>query len=270
MLVNGVDVLNPEQPINPNIEINMLRQKNKELQERLRAYEMQNNSSSRVKPRLKSVYTSNDNTNIKDIAYIESLEQKVAQLEQRLLENCLNDFSSDNIFENNDGVSLDQYNALQRKYENLQEEIKEKDKQLTILRNKLDLIKSKYMETETMISGFKNTAKKVTDNKAMKKSAMILEIAIKYNKTPSEIIKETGFSKTTVYNALSVTKDNDKERIKQIGMMFPTLFDGVDIISWYESQVIKKLHLLTYEEVKTRTGFKYVFDNKLKNRINQG
>lgn len=58
----------------------------------------------------------------------------------------------------------------------------------------------------------------------------------------------------TVYRALSVKGDNDKKRIVSVYTTYPEIFEehGIskeELIHWFESQRISKLHLISQEEL---------------------
>ena len=72
------------------------------------------------------------------------------------------------------------------------------------------------------------------------KSATVLLETIKNHKTPREISEETGINQRVIYNILSVTKQNDRERIRMIVDIHKDLFADVDVDAWFDARYEKK------------------------------
>lgn len=77
----------------------------------------------------------------------------------------------------------------------------------------------------------------------------------------TRVIASSYFGKevkpATIYRALSVKEDKDRERILNLYAEYSEQFDGVskqELIQWFETTRIKKLHLLSKEDFISKYG----------------
>ena len=150
--------------------------------------------------------------------------------------------------------------------------ILDKDKEITALKNNVaapEEIENLRMEIASLKEKrSSNTLKarekalEVKRKKAKELASIIVSLAMK--KYSAEEIREILYSDysrevkpATIYRAISVREDNDRQRILDLYNSFPENFQGVseqDIIKWFETNRVKKLHLITKEEFIKKYG----------------
>lgn len=176
-------------------------------------------------------------------------------------------------------VSYEVFKKEKAKVAQLKEELErcnrlilDKDKEITALKNNVaapEEIENLRMEIASLKEKrSSNTLKarekalEVKGKKAKELASIIVSLAMK--KYSAEEIREILYSDysrevkpATVYRAISVREDNDRQRILDLYNSFPENFQGVfeqDIIKWFEANRIKKLHLITKEEFIKKYG----------------
>lgn len=94
--------------------------------------------------------------------------------------------------------------------------------------------------------------------KSDKTAAMIISLAVqRYDVETIQQILSDKVKPATIYRAISVKEDKDRERILNLYAEYPNEFNGVsekELIQWFEATRIKKLHLIKKEEFISKYG----------------
>lgn len=158
--------------------------------------------------------------------------------------------------------------------EPLIEEIKNRDKEIERLKNELSIARMAEMKAERLAFENEELERKLSIitngqkywrnavNSRILKSYKIMALAISYKikgACVSDIVmrlKEQSVyvNAATVYRALSVKGDGDKERMVSVYTTYPEIFKeyGIskeELIHWFQSRRINKLHLISQEEL---------------------
>lgn len=164
------------------------------------------------------------------------------------------------------------------------EEIKKRDKEIERLKNELSIARTAETEAERLASANEELERKlsiITNGQKYWRNAVNSRILKSYKTMALAIChKMKGFCASdivmrlreqsvcadtaTVYRALSVKGDNDRERIASVYTTYPEIFEehGIskeELIHWFQSQRISKLCLVSQEDL----------DNDLVNRLKE-
>ncbi len=154
------------------------------------------------------------------------------------------------------------------------EEIKKKDEEIKRLKSELSNARIAERKAERLTSANEELERKlsiITNGQKYWRSAVNSRILKSYKTMALAICnKIKGFcvsdivmhlrkqsvcvDTATVYRALSVKGDNDKERMVSVYTTYPEIFEeyGIskeELIHWFDSQRINKLHLISQEDL---------------------
>lgn len=156
--------------------------------------------------------------------------------------------------------------------EALKEIIKSKDEQISLLQSaesasdnkEVEQLRKANKELEAQLSLFTEGApwQKAVNAHTLKKyekMAHAISLTVRGMK-PKEIVAklyeddDIAISGKTVTRAISVKEDDDKERVMKVVSLFPNIFKerGVTedaVLQWFSAERIKKLHLVSREEL---------------------
>ena len=130
--------------------------------------------------------------------------------------------------------------------------LQEKDNNVANLQKEIDTLKSSAKERMS-------NARQVKMKKSDQIAAMIISLAVQRYDVGAiqQILSDKDIKIATIYRALSVREDVDRERVLKLYTEYPETFQGVskeDLIKWFETNRIKKLHLISKEDFIKKYG----------------
>ena len=127
------------------------------------------------------------------------------------------------------------------------------------LQSKVADLQKQLEELKSSATNRMSKAREVKMKKSAQTAAMIISLAVqRYDvETIRQILSDKDIKIATIYRARSVKEDKDRERILNLYAEYPNEFNGVskeDLIKWFETNRIKKLHLISKEEFISKYG----------------
>ena len=129
----------------------------------------------------------------------------------------------------------------------LQLALNNKEKEIKDLNEKLS-----SQESAPAVSNLQEKAQEARRKKSDELAALILGFAIQgYSATEIKDILESSYNKvvalSTIYSAISVKEDTDRQRIKDLYVKYTHLFNRVtekDLIRWFDNARVRKMKLI--------------------------
>lgn len=127
------------------------------------------------------------------------------------------------------------------------------------LQAKVADLQKQIEELKSSATNRMSKARKVKMKKSDKTAAMIISLAVQRYDVGAiqQILSDKDIKIATIYRALSVREDVDRERVLKLYTEYPETFQGVskeDLIKWFETNRIKKLHLISKEDFIKKYG----------------
>lgn len=169
-------------------------------------------------------------------------------------------------------VAIPKLKEANIKNKKLREELERKDMEVYRLKNtsteveelyaKVADLQKKLEASKSSVTNRMSKAREVKMKKSDQTASLIIGLAVqRYDVGTIQQILSTKYNKdvklATIYRAMSVREDNDRQRISNLYAKFPEAFQGVtkeEVIRWFETNRIKKLHLVSKEDFIKKYG----------------
>lgn len=165
-------------------------------------------------------------------------------------------------------VAIPELQKANNNNKKLREELASKDREIYRLKStstEVEKLQAKVADLQKQLEELKasatnrmSKAREVKMKKSDQTASMIISLAVKrYNVETIQQILSDKVKPATIYRAISVKEDKDRERILNLYAEYPNEFNGVsekELIQWFEATRIKKLHLISKEEFISKYG----------------